>query len=185
MDEKQGTNKAAQCLPLFHFHPSLTLILSRFAVSVLPIDPLPLPLVPAHLSATPTTLTIVPVTGTHAVPRTGEGEGGTIIVAVADVMTPAGIMNLIRGTGETMTGATVLATTTMVATRAAIFVTAAATMKKGITTVDATNVITMTATVDAIAHRVDVPEVGGGMSDHGHPVVVQVGCLRPRARAIR
>lgn len=113
--------------------------------------------------------------------RTGEGE--TTIVAVTDVMTPAGIMNLIGGTEETMTGATVLATTTMVATRAAIFATAI--MKKGTMTVDATNVITMTATVDAIAHRVDVPGVGGGMSDHGHPVVVHVGFLMPRAQAIR
>jgi hypothetical protein len=167
------------------------LTLSQVAVSALPIDPLllllPLPLVPAHPSATPTILTIVLVTGTHAVPlattRTGESE--TIIVAVADVMTPAGIMNLIGGTEETMTGATVLATTTMVATRAAIFVTAVAIMKKGIRIVDATNVITMTATVDAIAHRVDVPGVGGGMTDHGHPVVVHVGFLRPTARVIR
>jgi hypothetical protein len=115
--------------------------------------------------------------------RTGEGE--TIIVAVTDVMTPAGIMNLIGETEGTMTGATVLATTTMLATRAAIFVTAVAIMKKGIMTVDATNVITMTASVDAIAHHVDVPGVGGGMTDHGHPVVVHVRFLRRRARAIR
>jgi hypothetical protein len=107
--------------------------------------------------------------------RTGEVE--TIIVAVTDVMTPAGIMNLTGGTEETMTGATVLATTTMVATRAAIFVTVVAIMKKGIPTVNATNVISMT--VDAIAHRVDVPGVGGGMTDHGHPVVVHVRFLRP------
>ncbi|KAF8503778.1 hypothetical protein F5888DRAFT_1904193 [Russula emetica] len=109
---------------------------------------------------------------THAVPLalTWTGEGETIIVAVTDVMTPAGIMNLIGGTEETMTGAIVLATTTLVATRATIFVIAAAIMKKGITTVDATNVIT--TTVDAIAHRVDVPGVGDGMIDHGHPVVV-------------
>jgi len=155
------------------------LTLSRVAVNALPIDPL-LP-VPAH----PTVIPIVLVLGTHAVPlaltRTGEGE--TIIVAVTDVMTPAGITNLIGGTEETLTDTTVLATTTMVATRAAMFVTAAAIMKKGIMTVVATNVISMTATVDAIAHRVDVPGVGGGMTDH-HPVVVHVGFLRPTARAV-
>jgi hypothetical protein len=106
-------------------------------------------------------------------------EGETITVAVTDGMTPAGIMNLIGGTEETMTGAIVLATTTMVATHAAIFV------KKGIMTVDATNVISMTVTVDAIAHRVDVPGVGDGMTDHGHPVVVHVGFLRPRVRTVR
>jgi hypothetical protein len=161
------------------------LALSKVAVNALPIDPLPL--VPANLTVTHTILIIVLVTGTHAAPlalnRTGEGE--TSIVAVTDVMTPAGIMNLIGGTEETMTGATVLATTTILATRAAIFVTVLAIMKKGITTVDATNVITMSATVDAIVHRVDVPGVGGGMTDHCHPIVVHVGFLRPTTRVIR
>lgn len=113
------------------------------------------------------------------------GEGETITVAVTDGMTPAGIMNLIGGTEETLTGANVLATTTMVATHAATFVTAAAILKRGIMTVDATNVISMTATVDAIAHRVDVPGVGDGMIDRGHPVVVHVGFLRPTARTVR
>ena len=50
-------------------------------------------------------------------------------------------------------------------------------------TVDATNVI-MTATVDAIARRVDIPGVEGEMSDHGHPVVVYVGFFSLRARAV-
>lgn len=112
------------------------------------------------------------------------GEGETITVAMTDGMIPVGIMNLIGGTEETMTGAIALATTTMVATHAAIFVTAAAILKNGIMTVDATNVISMTATVDAIAHRVDVPGVGGGMTGHGHPVVVHVGFLRLKARAV-
>jgi hypothetical protein len=161
------------------------LTLSQVAVSALPIDHLPL--VPVYPTATPTILIIVLVTGTHALPLalTRAGEGETTIVAVTDVMTPAGIMNLIGGTEETMTDTTVPATTTMGATRAAIFVTAVAILKKGITTVDATNVITMTATVDALVHRVDVPGVGGGMTDHGHLVAVHVGFLRLRARAIR
>ena len=177
MDEKQGTNKPPKCLPLFHFHPSLTLTPPQVAVSALLLPIYPLPPVPAHPTATLTNLTIVLVTGIH--------EGETIIVAVTDGMIPAGIMNLIGGTEETMTGATVLATTTMAATRAAIFVTASAIMKKGISTVDATNVITMTAIFDAIAHRVDVPGVGGGMTDHGHPAAVHVSFFRPRNRAIR
>jgi len=158
------------------------LTLSQVAVSALLIDPLPPVLA---LTVTPTILIIVLVTGTHAVllatTRTGEGE--TIIVAATDDMTPVGIMSLIEGTEETMTGATVLATM-MVATRAAIFAIAAVTMKKGIMTVDVT-MITMTGTVVAIAHRVDAPGVGGGMTDHGHPVDVHVGFLWLWARAIR
>ena len=76
------------------------------------------------------------------------------------------------------------ATMTMVAIRA-IFVTVAVIMKKGTLTVDATNVVTMTVTVDAIAHRVDILGVEGEMNDHGHPVVVQVRFLSLRAWAIR
>jgi len=60
-----------------------------------------------------------------------------------------------------------------------MFATADAILKKGIMTADATNVITMTVTVDAIAHRVDVPGVGGEMNDRGHPVVAHVRFLRP------
>jgi hypothetical protein len=133
---------------------------------------------------TVTNLTIVLVIGTPVVPlattRTRKDE--TIIIATTDEMTP-GITSLIGGTEGTMT-VTVLATSTMVARSAAIFVTGDAIMKKGIMTVDATSVI-MTATVDAIAHRVDIPGVEGEMSDHGHPVVVHVGFFSPRARAIR
>jgi len=158
------------------------LTLPQVVVSALLVDPL-LPVL-AHPTVTPTILNIVLVTGTRVVPlaTTQTGEGETIIVAVTDDMTPAGITNLIGGTEETMTGATVLATTTIVATRACIFATEAVIMKKGIMTVDATNVITMTAIVDAIAHHVDVPGVGGVMTDHGHPVVVHVGFLRSRVR---
>jgi len=85
---------------------------------------------------------------------------------------------------ETMT-ATVNARMTVAATDAAtvvtatVITTAATTMKKGIMTVDATNATTMTATVDAIAHRADVPGVGGGTSDRGPPGVVRVSFPRP------
>jgi hypothetical protein len=169
MDEKQGTNKCSQCLPLFHFHPSLTLTLSQVVASALLVDPLP----PVLAHATLTNPTIVLVIGTPAVPlattRTGKDE--MIIIATTDDMTP-GITNLIGGTGETLTA-------TVLATRGAIFATAAVNMKKGIMTVDATNAISMTVTVDATAHRVDVPGVEGEMSGHGHPVVVRVRFLRP------
>lgn len=48
-----------------------------------------------------------------------------------------------------------------------------ATMIKGIMTVAAINATTMTATVDVV-HRADVPGVGGGTIDRGHPGVVRV-----------
>jgi hypothetical protein len=48
-----------------------------------------------------------------------------------------------------------------------------ATMKKGIMTVHAINANTMTATVD-VAHRADVPGVGSGTIDRGHPGIVRV-----------
>jgi len=55
---------------------------------------------------------------------------------------------------------------TVVATDAATFATE-------IVTVDAINATTMTATVD-VAHRADVPGVGGGTINRGHPGVVRV-----------
>ena len=166
--DKQGS----QCLPLFHFHPSLTLTLSQVAVNAL-LANLLLPVL-AHPSAIRTSPTIVLVIGTLAVPlaSTRMGKDETIFIAKTDDMTP-GITNLISGTEETM-AATALATMTMVAMRD-IFATVVVILKKGMT-VDATNVVTMTVTVDAIAHRVDLG-VEGEMSDHGHPVVVHVRFL--------
>jgi hypothetical protein len=184
-------NTGQQCLPLFHFHPNPTLKLSQVAllqrgVSALLTDP------PrharAHPTATLTTLTIVLALETRAVPlatiRTAEEE--TIIVATIDDMT-LGTTSLIEGimTAEEIMTATVRATMTTVVTDAALFVTAtgiepttaAVIMKNGILTVDATNATIMTVTVDAIAHRADVPGVGGGIRDRGHPAVVHVSLL--------
>jgi hypothetical protein len=151
------------------------LTLSQVAVNAL-LANLLLPVL-AHPSATRTSLTIVLVIGTLAVPlaSTRMGKDETIFIAKTDDMTP-GITNLISGTEETM-AATALATMTMFAMRD-IFATVVVILKKAMT-VDATNVVTMTVTVDAIAHRVDIPGVEGEMSDHGHPVVVHVRFLNP------
>lgn len=59
-----------------------------------------------------------------------------------------------------------------------------ATMKNGIMTVGATNAITMTATVD-VARRADVPGVGGGTTDRGHPGVVRVSLPSVSTHSIR
>jgi hypothetical protein len=144
----------------------------------------------AHPTATPTTLTIVLAIETRAVPlatiRTAEEE--TIIVATIDDMT-LGTTSLIEGimTAEEIMTVTVRATMTTVVTDAALFATAtgiepttaAVIMKNGIMTVDATNATIMTVTVGAIAHRADVPEVGGGIRDRGHPAVVHVSLFSP------
>jgi len=174
-------NTGQQCLPLFHFHPNPTLKLSQVALlqrgaSALLADP------PrharAHPTATLTTLTIVLAIERRAVPlatiRTAEEE--TIIVVTIDDKTP-GTTSLIEGimTAEEIVTATVRATMTTVVTDAALSATAtgiepttaAVIMKNGI----------MTVTVDAIAHRADVPEVGGGIRDRGHPAVVHVSLL--------
>ncbi|KAI0295557.1 hypothetical protein BC826DRAFT_1185410 [Russula brevipes] len=145
--------------------------------STLPLPPKPdfeaLPSRPPPERPTLTTLTIVLAIERRAVPlatiRTAEEE--TIIVATIDDMTP-GTTSLIEGimTAEEIVTATVRATMTTVVTDAALFATAtgiepttaAVIMKNGI----------MTVTVDAIAHRADVPEVGGGIRDRGHPAVV-------------
>ena len=133
-------------------------------------------------------LTIVLATETRAVPlattRTREHE--TIITVTTDDTT-LGITSLIGGatiTAGIMT-VTAPATVTTLAKDAAIIVTATATMtatvtmKNGIMTVDAINVIIMIVTVAAIAHHVDVPEVVGGTTDHGHPGVVHVSSISP------
>lgn len=84
-----------------------------------------------------------------------------------------------EGTMAVTVAGTVPAKMTAVATDAATFATETgittvdATMKKGIMTVDAINANTMTVTVD-VAHRADVPGVGGGTIDRGHPGVVRV-----------
>jgi hypothetical protein len=105
-----------------------------------------------------------------------------------------GTMSPIGGTmtaEETMTvtvnaRVTVAATDVATVVTATVITTAAATMKNGITTVDATNATIMTATVDAIAHRADAPGVGGGTSDRGPPGVVRVSFPRPpRIRSTR
>jgi hypothetical protein len=178
-----------QCLLVFHFHPSLTLRRSHQVVLLQKGDNALLADLPrrarAYLTATLITrLIIVLATETRAVPlamtRTREHE--TITTATTDDMI---ITNLIEETMITEEIMTVTAPATVMtpAKDAATFGTATATMtavvtvKNGIMTADAISVTIMTVTVAVIAHHVDVREVVGGTTDHGHLGVVHVSIL--------
>ncbi|KAI0306779.1 hypothetical protein B0F90DRAFT_818223 [Multifurca ochricompacta] len=171
----QGTNNDSECLQLFHFHPSLTLRHSQVALLPIGVNIL-LASHPHHVRAQTTVTLTIPTTivlairvALHATIQMDEHE--TTITATTDDMIP-GITSLTERTMTTggTTTATVHATVTMAATDAATNV--VVTMKSGITTED---VITETvATTRAIARRVDVPGVVGGMDDRGHLVAVQL-----------
>ena len=98
------------------------------------------------------------------------------------------------GTTAVTASAAVHATMTVVVTDATTFeteietetvsTTVDATMKNGIMTVDATNAITMTATVDVVRHA-DVPGVGGGTTDRGHRAVVRVSLYSVSTHSIK
>jgi hypothetical protein len=106
---------------------------------------------------------------TNLIGRTMTTEGTMTVTATATATVHA-IMTMVATATD---GASVETETEIV--------TAAATMKNGIMTVDVINATIVT--VDATAHRADVQGVGDATTDRGHPDVVHVSS--PQTPSIR